>query len=130
MAIVEELEHAAGGLLYLSETDEPFEAFHWQQEHGSPSAARLRALAGQGPNVQVDETELSEFFDELTKKEDWFDEEEIQTAEKYERLLQTIQERLPGARVFWINGPEIEIYIVGAADEGGWAGVKTKAVET
>ena len=31
MAIVEELEHAAGGLLYTSETDEPFEAFHWQQ---------------------------------------------------------------------------------------------------
>lgn len=130
MAISEELELAASDLYYMSEADEPFEAFHWQREQGSPRAARVRALAGQGPNVRVDEMELVKFFDALTKQEDWFDEEERLTAERYARLRQFIEERLPGARVFWVNGPEIEIYIVGGTDEGGWAGVKTKAVET
>ena len=130
MAIIDELNRAAGGLLYMSETDEPFEAFHWQREQGAPSADRVRQLAGQDSNVSVDETELAEFFDELTKKEDWFEEQENQAAEKYGRLLETIQQRLLDARVYWIDGPEIEIYIVGRTDEGGWAGLKTKAVET
>lgn len=130
MAIVEELEQAARDLLYMSETDEPLVAFHWQPERGSPNAARVRELAGQAPDVRVDETGLSEFFDELTRQEDWFDEEETLTAERYARLRQCIEQRLSGARVFWIDGEEIEIYVVGETDEGGWAGIKTKAVET
>src|SRR5262249_32511748 len=45
-AVLEALRKATKGLLYRSETDEPFEAFEWAGEQGKPDKARVLELAG------------------------------------------------------------------------------------
>lgn len=129
-AVAAALQEAADGLLYMSETDEPFEAVFWKGEGSPIDAGRLLKLIGANPCAPVREESLEDFFKDLVTEQDWHGEAEREDARRYRGLRETLQSRLGEARVFRIGEINVDIYIVGLTPEGDWAGLRTRAVET
>jgi hypothetical protein len=127
---VEALEQAADGLAYESETDEPWTTFSWPTAQGEPTGAAVRQLGKHKARAPVEEQSLDEFFTPLTEEQDWYGDEERATAAKYRALLDAVKRYLTGAKVVRVGGRKKAVYVVGKASEGGWAGLKTIAVET
>ena len=128
-AVVETLKKASMGLQFPSETDAPFEAFAWPGQEGKPDKARVLALAGLPDGTPVKVKGLGAFFADVTEEQDWHDEDEKEEVRKFRQLAQALKESLADVKVFQVGSVEIDVYIVGRA-ESGWAGLKTKMVQT
>jgi hypothetical protein len=124
------LQQAAEGLTYQSETDAPWTAFAWPTAQGEPTGAGVRQLGRHRPGAPVAEQSLDEFFTPLGQEQDWYGEEERATAAKYRALLDTVKRSLKSPKVVRVGTRRVAVYVVGVANEGGWAGLKTTAVET
>jgi hypothetical protein len=127
---VKALEQVAGGLTYQSETDAPWTAFAWPAAKGDPTAAAVRQLGKHKPNAPAEEKSLDDFFAPLVGDQDWYGDEERATAAKYRALLDAVKRYLKNPKVVRVGGRKKVVYLVGTANEGGWAGLKTTAVET
>ena len=129
-AVINDLKKATKGLLYPSETDEPFQTFLWKDGGDTLATEEFLRLSGHKQGSNVEPVQLEEFFADLTTDQDWYGETEKATARKYRQLLQTLKKHLSDLRVFRVGKVDLEIYIVGKTPSGDWAGIKTKAVET
>ena len=124
------LKKASEGLQFPSETDAPFEAFEWPGEQGKPAKARVLELAGSQASTPVKTKSLDAFFKDATEEQDWQDAEEKAEVQKFKQLVQAIKDALADVKVFLAGkGTEKDAYIVGRTDSG-WAGLRTKVVET
>jgi histidine triad (HIT) family protein len=126
---VEALKKVSKGLLYRSETDAPFEPIEWAGEQGKPDKARVLELAGLPASTPVKTKGLDAFFKDMTREQDWMDEEEKAEVEKFRQLVEAIKDNLADVKVFLAGRAEADAYIVGRS-EAGWAGLKTKVVQT
>ena len=128
-SIAGQLQQASNGLLFLSETDAPFEVIHWSAQ-GELTPAKLLQLTGHPPDASVEVMTVDEFFGATTAKEDWHDEEERETVKRFQNLVSVLKQNLSQLQVFRVSSIDIDAYIVGLTDGGEWAGVSTKLVET
>ena len=128
-AALEALKKASAGLQFRSETDAPFEVFEWPGEQGKPDKARVLQLAGLPPATAVKVKSLDAFFRDATREEAWHDDQEKQEVQRFKQLVRTLKENLSDVKVFLAGGAEADAYIVGRAGDG-WAGLKTKVVQT
>ena len=127
---LQNLRQASEGLLFLSETDAPFEAFFWADEKTAElTPEAVASLAGAPADASVKSVKLEAFFRPAVKEEEWHNEEEKVEVERFKALLKTIKETLKGVKVFRIGDAKIDVYIVGQVT-GGYAGLKTHVVET
>ena len=126
---VEALKKASAGLLFPSETDAPFEPFEWAGEQGKPDKARVLELAGLPASTQVKVKGLDAFFKDATREEAWHDDEEKAEVQRFKQVVQTLKETLSDVKVFLAGRGEADAFIVGRAGDG-WAGLKTKVVQT
>jgi hypothetical protein len=117
------LQKASAGLLYPSDSDEPFEAFSWGKASGILAPAVAQKFASAGAKEPVKQVTLGDFFKNLISDDN-------DDAEKYKALLKVVNEQLAGVKVFRFGDVEAEIYLVGKTKDGEWAGLKTKTVET
>ena len=85
------LQKASQGLLYPSDTDEPFASFTWGKAAGDLDAETVRRLAGADPKAPVQERTLAEFFKNLT-------DDATPDADKYKGLQKVVGEQLSDAR--------------------------------
>jgi len=114
------LKSASKGLMMPSESDAPFEAFAWD-ETGELTHERLLQLARQPKGTVVEECSLNDLFATVPSAD----------KAKFQKLRQAIEQQLSGVKVYKIGDEaEREVYIVGKAMDGRWAGLKTKVVET
>jgi hypothetical protein len=127
---VSALAEAADGLSYQSETDAPWQAFGWSSANGDPTADAVKKRRRHKASAPVTEESVDEFFAPLVADKDWYGDEEKATAAKYREVLDVIKKKLGGAKVFRIGDRKVTIYVVGTDPAGGWAGLKTSAVET
>jgi hypothetical protein len=123
------LKKASEGLLFPSETDAPFEVVAWTGEQGKPDKARVLEPAGVGPETPVKVKRLDGFFKDATKEEVWHDPQEKAEVQRFQQLVRTLKETLADAKVFLVGKKENDAYIVGRVDSG-WAGLKTRVVQT
>jgi len=128
--ILAALREATDDLLYMSESDEPFELVDWPEARGEPHGEGLRKCAGYEQKDTVAELSLDDFFEQLTEEKKWHSEAERRDVHRYRKLKSVIENQLSSAKVFRIGETQVDIFIVGRTPEGHWAGVKTKAVET
>jgi hypothetical protein len=127
---VDALNRAAEGLTYPSETDAPWQAFSWPDAQGEPTAAEVKKRGKHRANTAVEEQSLDEFFKPLVQEQNWYGDEEKAIAAKYRALMDVVKKALKSPKVFRVGRRKQVVYVVGAAPEGGWAGLKTTAVET
>jgi hypothetical protein len=127
--LIEELKGATHGLLFMSESDYPFEVFKW----GSAEPARefLRGPAGQDSSASVEETQgASEFFRAAASEPEWKGEAELAVARRYKALLRLLESSLSDLRVYRVGAIDMNVYVAGRAPSGNWLGVSTRVVET
>ncbi len=117
------LQNASKGLLYPSETDEPFTPFSWGKTAGDLTPQKVIPLVQASADTTVEEQSLTDFFQQLTA-------DGAEHAAEFRQLQQVIGQRLAGARVYRVGEVNIDVYIVGRTKDGEWAGVKTQSVET
>ena len=124
------LEAAVAGLTYTSEADAPWAAFVWPDAEGAPTAEAVKQRGRCTAKSPVAQQSVEELLGPLAEEQDWFEEPEKADAAKYRSLRDLLRERLIDATVFKLGKVKVAVYIVGRAKEGGWAGVRTTAVET
>jgi hypothetical protein len=128
--ITQTLEQAIDGLLYTSESDEPFEVVRWTGDGKPLDARKLLELASYPPGAQVTTISLDDFFRDLTTVQSWYGDEEKSTVRRYQSLEDAIRRNLRDVRVFRVGEVRVDIYVMGVTGDGDWAGVKTTSVET
>ncbi|MEG3920644.1 MULTISPECIES: nuclease A inhibitor family protein [unclassified Microcoleus] len=128
-SIATQLKQASEGLLFGSETDAPFEVIHWPAQ-GELTPAKLLQLTEHSPDAPVKLVSVDKFFAISTQEEDWHDEEEEETAKRFQNLVSVLKQNLSQLQVYRVGSIEIDVYIVGETDGGGLAGLSTKLVET
>lgn len=123
------LIEATKNLYYISETDAEITPFI-----GRPASAVTRQEVllqiGKPVDEAVEERDFSEMFERLTKIQEWFGEEETETAKKFEHLRDLLTENLKDLKIYKIGRIELDVYVVGLDKRGILTGIKTKAVET
>lgn len=123
------LREAAVGLLYMSESDYPFEVIRWDgSEQLSPEFLRRAARADS--SAKVEESDLEELFRVPAGEQEWKDEAQLAEARKYQRLRNELEENLTGIKVYRVGEINIGVYVVGMSAEGNWLGVSTRVIET
>lgn len=128
-SIATKLKQASEGLLFLSETDAPFEIIHWQAQ-GELTPAQVLQLTNHPPDAPVELRTVDEFFAIATQEEDWHDQDERETAKRFQNLVSILKQNLSELQVYRVGDRSIDAYIVGVTDGGDWAGLATKLVET
>jgi hypothetical protein len=124
------LRQAADRLTYPSETDAPWGTFAWPDATGAPAADEVRRRGRLKPNAPVKEQSVDDLFRPLVEEQDWFGESEKAEAAKNRTLRDAVTSALTDTRIFRIGTRRVTVFVVGRAKEGGWAGLKTTAVET
>ena len=111
--ILQQLKSATAGLLFMSESDYPFELIHWD---GTIDLTRdyLCRRSGFPEDCRVEETTVDEFF----------------VTERYKNVVHVLTRNLTGLRVYRVGERNIAVYIVGRSKEGNWLGVSTRVVWT
>jgi hypothetical protein len=119
-AVLDALARASKGLRYTSETDAGFEPFAWK-DGDALTADRLLQLAGEEPGTAVEATSLEDFFRAVPAED----------RAAFQQLAEALRAQLSGVKVSKV-GDEAErrVYLVGKAQDGRWAGLKTTVVET
>jgi len=124
-----QIKETAQGLYYISETDAEILPFIG----GEVKAVTKEEILSQtksGTNLPVEERDFADFFTRLTEIQDWFGDEEKETAQKFVRLKELLEKNLKDLKVFKIGRIQLDIYVVGLDAESKLVGIKTKAVET
>jgi hypothetical protein len=116
-ATTEALRQAVAGLLYPSESDEPFEVFRWDGK----GTAREQVAARAGKGKAIVEQTVDEFFKALEGSDD---------AQRHRNLRETLEGNLKDLKVFRAGEVRVDVYIVGKTRSEALAGVHTVSVET
>lgn len=128
--VLDELARAAEGLLFMSESDYPFETF-LLEDSDAPVAERLRELSGGPEGATVQESSPEEFFRAAASEPAWKGDAERARARRYQSLLRALRENLSDVRVYKIaRRGEKPVYVVGRGPAGNWLGLSTFVVET
>ncbi len=124
------LEKAAEGLVYSSESDRPFEFVDLGTATWPPEAEDITRLLCANPGDTIEERSLSDFFARHTTSTDPYDTETQKVRPRYESLVATIESELEGVRVFRAGSIEIDCWVLGRSPGGRIMGLRTVAVET
>ncbi|MEP0858856.1 nuclease A inhibitor family protein [Trichocoleus sp. DQ-U1] len=129
--IVDQLKSASDGLLYLSESDYPFEVFLWESPELQPlTTQKILQQTGHPQTTPIEVVTVDNFFRVATTEQDWYSEEEKATLQKYQALVETLKQILSNPEVYRLGEIEIDVYIVGQTPTGALAGLSTKVIET
>jgi Nuclease A inhibitor-like protein len=126
--LIEELREATRGLLFMSESDYPFEVFVWGG--AEPSREFLRGLAGRDSSVPVETQGAREFFRAAVSESEWKGEAELALARRFRALLRLLETSLSDLKVYRVGAIDVGVYVAGRAPSGNWLGVSTRVVET
>jgi len=146
ISLREELEKAAAGLSYTSESDYPFRFFTLPAENETdltPQGFLYRIGVSQQfideVNLPierlVEEGKLDGFFptdDDLAEHYgiDASDPKIVSESKRFRKLEAVLRKRLRGVKVLRVGQVEIRCYIAGLAEQGDIAGLVTTAIET
>lgn len=122
-----ELKKLTRGLTYQSESDYPVEPFSME---GNGRKSLKASDLSQKPVKQID---FDSFFGHATADQDWYDDEERETARRFRELVGALKSNLSNIKVYKVGkaaGAEFDVYVVGKTKGGDFAGVTTKVVET
>ncbi|GAA6616162.1 nuclease A inhibitor family protein [Scytonema sp. NUACC26] len=129
--LINVLKQASEGLLYMSESEYPFEVFLWddsKQKDITPECVLQKV--GLPVDTLVEVVELDSFFEVAIAEQDWHNSEEKITVKKYQHLVQVLKKYLFDLQVMRFGKINIDVYIVGKTSDEYLAGLSTKVVET
>jgi hypothetical protein len=127
------LAAATDGLLWMSESDYPFQYFE-RPGAGARADVLTRAgflaLLGKPTSTPVEVRTLADMLSFVTRDDPTMTPEERATAARYRKLRSLLEANLQGITVLKVGRIEIEVYFVGRTRCGDVAGLRTTAIET
>jgi hypothetical protein len=126
---IEKVKKLSEGLYYISETDAEIKPFAGEKANGATAEELLRQTKA-APETPVEERSFAEIFARLTSIEDWYGDEEKETAGKFGKLKEFLERNLKDLKVFKVGKIRLKVYFVGLDTEGRLMGIQTVAVET
>ena len=120
------LKEATSGLLFTSESDEPFEVVHWPNVNDL-TKTKMTYICRANPAKEV---KLDDLFADLLQVQDWYGAKEKAIVKRYQNLLSVIKEHLTDIRVYRVGKIRVWIYIMGRCGDRDWFGIRTISVET
>jgi hypothetical protein len=126
---VEQIKKLSENLYYISETDAEITPFAGEKAAAVTKEELLRQTKS-AADAPVEERDFAEIFARLTKIQDWFGDEEKETAAGFGKLKEFLEQNLKDLKVFKIGRIQLKVYFVGLDAEGRLMGIQTEAVET
>lgn len=126
--LINQLQQASEGLLWLSESDYPFEVICWEKV--DDIEAKLLELTDSNSETTIEVKELESFFKRVTEEKDWYEEEEMAECKRYQELVKLLKTHLADIKVYRVGEIEVNCYILGKTESGAIAGLSTISVET
>ena len=127
----EQLQQACDGLLFISESDYPFEVFFWEASDSlAITPETILHKTGQPLDTPVQVKDVDSFFAVATTEQEWHNPEERETSKRFQALVETLRCNLNEIKVYRLGERSIDVYIVGKTSTGDLAGLSTKVVET
>ncbi len=131
LEIFERLHEAAKGLLWMSESDYPFEALIWEfGEKILLDNEVVLKITKHALDTPVKIIEFDTFFQGAVTDKDWHDSEEADTVKRYQELVRIMKQYLSDLKVYKVGEIEIDVYIIGKTNTGEYAGLATVSIET
>lgn len=127
--IIDELKKLTDGLLFMSESDYPFEIVH-VEGMTELSSQYLRDKSGSAADATVETRGVDEFFRAAASEPEWKKGEQLELARRYQSLVRCLKENLTELRANRIGEINMPVFIVGKAKSGNWIGLSTRVVET
>ena len=127
--IIQQLQQASQGLLWLSESDYPFEIVYWQEKN-LIIEEKLIQNSNNNSDKTIETITLESFLKSATRERDWHDRAEKEEVSRYQTLVKLLQEKLTDVKVYRVGEIEIDVYILGKTESGAICGLSTKVVET
>jgi hypothetical protein len=129
--LVTQLQEATKDLLWISESEAPFEVVTWPDHPTDHLDERsLLKLTNRTEEQPIGTMEFNQFFGYPAQVQDWHSEEEAAIAHQYQHLIEVLKQYLHDLKVYRIGEVTVDIYILGTTESGHIAGLCTKAVET
>ena len=125
--LIIQLSQAVEGLLWLSESDYPWETVYI--ENVDHLETKLLELTHNNSATKIEIKELNSFFNRVTQAKDG-DEEELQESRRYQALVDLLKTHLRDIKVYRVGECEIKVYILGKTKLGNVVGLSTMVVET
>jgi hypothetical protein len=123
------LQSLVEGLSWISESDHPFEVSRLPEQTEVPTAGTMMQLMGKDATCPVTEISVRDFFAPAIAPQDWYEEAELETMQRFQTLLQWLEENLTQVTVYRLGEIEIDVCIVGRVDRD-WINLSTRLVET
>ncbi|MBV9959178.1 MAG: nuclease A inhibitor family protein [Acidobacteria bacterium] len=126
--ILAELGVASAGLLFMSESEYPFEVVR-VEEAGEPAGA-LRRLSGAASDEPVVTQSVEDFFRVAASEAEWRTPAERVEAKRYQALIALLRENLKEVMAYRVGSINIQVFLIGLSASGSWLGLSTRVVET
>ncbi len=126
--LINRLSKATEGLLWLSESDYPFESVCIENVDNIKS--KLLELTNCNSKTNIEVQELDEFFSRVTEEKDWYNSEEMAECKRYQALVNLLKTYLSDLKVYRVGSCEVKVYILGKTESGKIVGLSTISVET
>ncbi len=127
--LVRQLATASEGLLWLSESDYPWQVVCWQNTDSLDPQTVLQHY-NYHPATRIVTKTPNSFFAPATREQEWHDETEKTEVKRYQALSDLLEKNLQDLQVYLVGEVEIDVYILGKTDTGAIIGLSTKAIET
>jgi len=125
------LEAAAEGLLFISESESPFEYVELPGDAPAElTADSVRAALGEPEGTPAAETTLDRWLAGHVEEADPADPVAQENVAKFQALEQALTECLADVRVFRLGAAQVRYYALGRTRDGKVAGMVASALET
>ena len=111
--VLQDLENVTAGLLFMSESDFPFELIKWTgMAEITPDF--IRTVTAETKDCPVQEIDVDDFL----------------SSGLYQPLLVVLRSQLLDLKAYKVGRINMPVYLVGRSREGSWLGVATRVVQT
>lgn len=125
------LQQQIAGLYYISESEYPFEVVCFRPPEGqSLTTTDVWQLAGQPAGTSIETVSLAHFFRNRTQPAAHADAETVRVAQGLRQLQLFLEQHLQDIQVYRMGRRKITALILGQLPGQGFAGLKTRVIET
>lgn len=120
------------GLFLMSESDYPIEVVATDNIQAETAEELLSQLVGNEKLTSsvVEFLEIEYLFRNALRVEEWMDDSEKETAQKFQNLVNFLKENTTDLKVCKIGEIEREVYIIGHTADCQWLVLKSMSIET
>ncbi len=125
-SLLQELQQASEGLLFMSENDYPLTAFVWEKAADGFNTDTLLAKSGHPAETLIETQTVDNFFRNAIR-DDLYGEE---AAARFRQVVELLKTRLTDIQVYRLGEISIDVYVIGKTSTGDLAGYSTRVIET